>query len=118
MVDDLFDRIGGALPVSDTAAFNALIAASATVSTYFAYVGAVVDWAAGKGVPTADADRYLRSLFHGAATALGDDTRSLAQLKIAHETPGGINERVRTAWFDVAAPALGTTLDELNDATD
>ncbi|MHC0429007.1 hypothetical protein ACX6XY_02315 [Streptomyces sp. O3] len=46
--------------------------------------------------------------------ALGDETRSLRQLAADHETPRGINERIRTTWFGTAgSDALKEALDAL-----
>ncbi|GAA1291755.1 hypothetical protein GCM10009579_66060 [Streptomyces javensis] len=45
---------------------------------------------------------------------MGDETRSLHQLAADHATPNGINERIRTTWFDTAnSDALGKALDAL-----
>ncbi|WP_198539977.1 hypothetical protein [Streptomyces sp. CT34] len=56
----------------------------------------------------------MRSLFQGVERALGDETRSLHRLAGDHETPNGINERIRTTWFDAAnSEALVTALDAL-----
>ena len=83
-------------PVADEAAFNVVTALTATVSTYFSYLATAAAWADRHGIPAGDADRFLRSLFRGAAGGLGDDSRSRRQLVTDHETPKGINERVRT----------------------
>lgn len=114
VVDDLFDRLGGALPVADEAAFGVFSALTATLSTHYAYLGALAAWAARQGVPAEDAERYLRGLFAGLGRALGGDPRPLDRLAADHETPGGINERVRTTWFDAAnSEALTRALDGL-----
>ncbi|MGW1678451.1 hypothetical protein [Saccharopolyspora sp. NPDC002376] len=55
------------------------------------------------------AEEHAR-LFQSVGRALGDESRTLSQLAAGHETPNGINERIRTIWFD---PANANALDEL-----
>ncbi|MEU3459399.1 NAD(P)-binding domain-containing protein [Streptomyces sp. NPDC006733] len=114
VVDALFERLGGVLPVEDEAAFNVLSTLTGTLTTHYAYLAALASWAAGQGIAPDAADRYLRGLFQGVGRSLGDATRSLQQLAADHETPQGSNERIRTTWFDPAnADALHRALDAL-----
>lgn len=114
VVDALFDRLGGALPVADEAAFNVFSALTGTLTAHLSYLATLTSWADRHGIPTDDAERYVRSLFQGLGRALGDESRSLRELAADHETPGGNNERIRTTWFTPAnAEALGGALDGL-----
>ncbi|WP_028815337.1 NAD(P)-binding domain-containing protein [Streptomyces flavidovirens] len=114
VVDDLFGGLGGTLPVADEAILNVFQALTATLTTHYRYLATLADWAARQGIPAEGADRYIRGLFQGVGRALGDDTRSLQQLAGDHETPKGLNERLRTTWFDPAnAEALTKALDAL-----
>ncbi|RFU86005.1 pyrroline-5-carboxylate reductase [Streptomyces triticagri] len=114
VVDALFGRLGGALPVADEAAFNVFSALTGTLTAHYRYLATLTSWAADQGVPAADAERYVRGLFQGVGRALGDETRTLDRLAADHETPKGNNERIRTTWFDQAnAQALGSALDGL-----
>ncbi|GAA4100431.1 NAD(P)-binding domain-containing protein [Nonomuraea soli] len=114
VADALFDRLGGALPVADEAAFNVLSALTGTLTTHYAYLATLASWAAEHGIAPADADSYVRGLFQGVGRSLGEGTRSLQQLAADHETPGGSNERIRTTWFDAAnSTALTRALDDL-----
>ncbi|MFH9247568.1 NAD(P)-binding domain-containing protein [Streptomyces lydicus] len=114
VVDSLFNRLGGALPVADEAEFDVFSALTATLTTHYAYLATLTSWATGHGIAPDDADRYVRSLFQAVGRTLGDESRSLPQLAAHHETPGGINERVRSTWFDADnSGALGKTLDGL-----
>ncbi|WP_062210477.1 NAD(P)-binding domain-containing protein [Streptomyces sp. NBRC 109706] len=113
VVDAVFDRLGGALPVADEV-FDVFSTLTGTLTTHYAYLAALTSWAAGQGVDSEDADRYVRGLFQGLGRALSDESRSLERLAADHETPGGNNERVRTTWFDAAnSEALGRALDGL-----
>ncbi|MEV0603023.1 NAD(P)-binding domain-containing protein [Streptomyces sp. NPDC050315] len=110
----LFDRLGGSLPVAEETSFNVFSALTATITTHYWYLATLTEWAARHGVPSADADRYVRSLFQGVGRALSDEARTLPRLAAAHETPNGINERIRTTWFDAAnTHALNDALDAL-----
>jgi pyrroline-5-carboxylate reductase len=114
VADALFERLGGVLPVADEAAFNVFSALTGTLTTHYSYLATLTSWAIGHGIPSDDADRYVRGLFQGVGRALSDETRSLHQLAADHETPNGNNERIRTTWFDPAnSEALTNALDDL-----
>ncbi|MFF9768986.1 NAD(P)-binding domain-containing protein [Streptomyces sp. NPDC014636] len=114
VVDALFDRLGGALPVAGEAAFGVFSALTATLTTHYWYLVTLTDWATRQGVAAEDADRYVRGLFQGVERALGDGSRSLHRIAGDHETPNGINERIRTTWFDATnSAALTEALDAL-----
>ncbi|MFC7304590.1 NAD(P)-binding domain-containing protein [Streptomyces monticola] len=116
VADAFFERLGGAQPVADEAAFNVFSALTGTLTSHYAYLATLTSWAAAQGIAPDDADRYIRSLFQGVGRALSDGTRSLQQLAADHETPNGNNERIRTTWFDAAnSEALGKALDGLLD---
>ncbi|MDR3083318.1 MAG: NAD(P)-binding domain-containing protein [Streptomyces sp.] len=113
-VDELFGGLGGTLHVADEATLNVFQALTGTLTTHYRYLATLTGWAARQGIPAEDAERYVRGLFQGVGRALGDDTRSLQQLARDHETPRGLNERLRTTWFDPAnADALTGALDAL-----
>ncbi|OLZ60735.1 pyrroline-5-carboxylate reductase [Streptomyces sp. IMTB 2501] len=113
-VNSLFEQLGGALPVADEAAFDVFSTLTGTLTTHYAYLATLTSWAAGQGIASDDADRYVRGLFQGVGRALSDETRSLHQLAADHETPNGSNERIRTTWFDPAnSKALKKALDDL-----
>ncbi|MWA15801.1 NAD(P)-binding domain-containing protein [Streptomyces sp. BA2] len=114
LVDELFERLGGAQPVADEEAFNVFSALTGTLTTHYSYLATLTSWAVGHGIASDDADRYVRGLFQGVGRALDDETRSLHQLAADHETPNGNNERIRTTWFGPAnSEALNKALDGL-----
>ncbi|MGW1216179.1 NAD(P)-binding domain-containing protein [Streptomyces sp. NPDC002499] len=122
-VDALFERLGGVLPVADEAAFNVFSALTGTLTTHYWYLATLTSWAVAHGIPSEEADAYIRSLFQGVGRSLSDETRTLHQLAADHETPKGSNERIRTTWFDRAnVDALNTALDglltDLDDSDD
>ena len=110
---DLFNRLGRVLELSDDQAFSALSAATGTISTQLAFLSAISAWIAQQGIAPVAADRYVRSLFVGLGEGLADPTQTLDELVAAHETPGGLNNQLRTAWFNPEVSALHAQLDAL-----
>lgn len=92
-VTGLFDRLGGSVVVDDETAYESVAAASATVAAHFRYLGTIADWLAGRGIPRAEARRYVAHTF----AALSDELRSadadFAALARAYTTAGGLNEQ-------------------------
>ncbi|MEJ3658013.1 hypothetical protein WEH80_34120 [Actinomycetes bacterium KLBMP 9759] len=98
----------------DERAFAALSASTATISTHLAYLASVADWLARQGVRSEVADGYVRSIFAGVGRGLAEGTTPLTALVAAHETPTGINEQLRRAWFDESAhDTLHEALDDV-----
>lgn len=113
-VDSLFEQLGGVLPAMDEAAFNVYSALTGTLTTHYAYLATLTQWAVRHGISSDDADRYVRSLFQGVGRTLSAQTRSFQQLAADHETPNGNNERIRTSWFDTAnSESFNKALDDL-----
>ncbi|MFD5871294.1 pyrroline-5-carboxylate reductase dimerization domain-containing protein [Streptomyces sp. NPDC060322] len=118
-MDPLFEHLGGVLPAMDEAAFNAYSALTGTLTTRYAYLAALTQWAIRNSIPSDDADRYVRSLFQGVGRTLSDQTRSFQQLATDHETPNGNNEPIRTTWFHTAnSESFSKALDDLLDHLD
>ena len=114
VVTELFDRLGGTFGVADSDAFAALSAATGTISAHLRFLATIAAWTERAGVDGTEADRYVRSLFAGVGGGLSDASRALSDLVTDHETPGGLNEQLRTTWFDGAnATALDAALDGL-----
>lgn len=110
----LFQALGGAVGVTEPDQYDGYGAASALMATYFGVIGLSVDWLAARGLPQADAERYLRGLFG----ALGDTLRaetglSMAALREGHSTKGGLNEMVHDRFL---AAGGGAALTEALDA--
>lgn len=107
----LFDRLGGTLEVDDVAAYEVMASPSATLAAFFAFLGTQSDWLVGRGVPAADARRFVGSMYAGALGQLsGGD--SFDELSAEYATPGGYNEQVAREWREAGA------LDALTQALD
>jgi pyrroline-5-carboxylate reductase len=93
---DLFGRVGTAFEVETELEFDALATATATMATYFAYLGSIAEWLMQSGIPEAQARGYLAQVYSGLAeTAVEESQRSYEELAADHATRGGINEQVR-----------------------
>ncbi|MCW2794881.1 NAD(P)-binding domain-containing protein [Nocardioides sp.] len=89
---DLFERLGGALPVRDGAAFEALVAAAATIAGHLAYLGAIARWLVEQGVSEKEAQRYVTATYGALAGQLRSGA-DLDELTAEVATPGGLNEQ-------------------------
>jgi pyrroline-5-carboxylate reductase len=91
----LFDQLGTTLEVPDVESYEALSATSATLAGFFEYLRTQTDWLEARGIPAADARRYVAATFAGALTSLkGVDAPDFAELAAEYATPGGVNEQV------------------------
>ncbi|MER5392092.1 NAD(P)-binding domain-containing protein [Saccharopolyspora sp. NPDC002686] len=114
IAEELFDRLGGTLVVDEPTTFDALSAATASISSYLHYLDTVADWIAGQGMDSRAAEGYVRSMFAGVSTSLADRSTGLSELGRAHETPGGNNEALRARWFNAEnRAALGEALEHI-----
>ncbi|WP_228004181.1 NAD(P)-binding domain-containing protein [Amycolatopsis sp. YIM 10] len=99
VAEELFGRLGGTVVAETAAVFDALSAATASISSYLSYVDTVAGWIAGQGMAPEAAETYVRSMFTGVSAALAEQGTPLPELAKAHETPRGNNEALRTRWF-------------------
>lgn len=112
-VAQLFGPLGGTLSVDDAETFDAVQASTATISTHLRLLEASATWLTKHGVPTADAENYVRDLFVGVSAGLADGGLTLSDLVAAHETAEGINEHLARTWFTTTnSRALSGALDE------
>jgi pyrroline-5-carboxylate reductase len=107
-VSRLLDGCGEIVGVPEERDIIALSCASATMSTFFELQQTAVDWLVAQGFDQGAARHYMSALFEGLAReAARAPVEQGARLAVEHETPGGLNEQVRTALTDLG------TFDEL-----
>jgi pyrroline-5-carboxylate reductase len=93
----IFDPLGGVLAVDDERALDALSASTATIAAHLAYLDAISRWLADRGIPQADATRYVAAVFGAlAGTLLGIRANDFGTLADEYATAGGINEQFLT----------------------
>lgn len=96
----LFDALGSTIQISDAHVFDAYVAGSAVMATYFGMIETAANWLQRNGLNHADADKYLRNLYGN----LGDTLREnpdmpLDMLRRDHATAGGLNEMVHDRFI-------------------
>lgn len=112
-----FAGLGDLIPWSDEELLRVLSLTSAVMSSYFEAQNTVIDWAVSRGIDEATASSFVRSMLAGLA-AIGQDTNDAhrAALPAEHQTPGGLNERVRAALLAAGVfDDLTRVLDEVYD---
>ena len=93
----IFDPLGGVLAVDDERALDTLSASTATIAAHLAYLDAISRWLANRGIPQADASRYVAAVFGSlAGTLLGMRANDFGTLADEYATAGGINEQFLT----------------------
>jgi pyrroline-5-carboxylate reductase len=109
----LFDRLGTTLEVADVVAYEALSATSATLAGFFEYLSTQTDWLEARGIPPADARRYVAATYAGALASMkAVDAPDFAELSAEYATPGGVNEQVARELREAGAfHALRDALD-------
>jgi pyrroline-5-carboxylate reductase len=90
----LLDRLGGSLVLDDELAYEAIGTASATVASYFRYLGTIADWLTDHGIPQVQARRYVADTFAALSGELGHPEADFGALADAHATSGGLNEQL------------------------
>jgi pyrroline-5-carboxylate reductase len=104
----IFEPLGGVIAVEDERALDALSASTGAIAAHLAYLDTISHWLADRGIPQADATRYVAAVF---GTLLGGEVQDFGTLAREFATAGGINEQFlealrRAGTFDVVGRAL------------
>jgi pyrroline-5-carboxylate reductase len=94
-VNQLFDSLGSALPVSDESQFSAMSTATAVVASYAALAQTTTTWLSAHGLERLEARNYVNALLAGIVDAADHSTESFAEIAESHATKGGLNEQLR-----------------------
>ncbi|MDB5615182.1 MAG: Pyrroline-5-carboxylate reductase [Devosia sp.] len=112
VVSALFSNLGELIVTDSEAAMLALSPPSAFMSSFFTLQNALIAGAIERGAPEEGAVRYIQSLLASLSkTALLTSAEGRHELPVNHETPGGLNYRVRQGlesreWFEHAQAEL------------
>ncbi len=94
---EVFAGLGDLIPFNDEEKIKVFSTASAVMSTYFRTLVEIVDWMNAQGIDRTLATKYMTSLFEGLGAEANHIPPDLLTSMIReHETPGGLNESVRT----------------------
>lgn len=108
----IFEPLGGVIAVDSERALDALSASTATIAAHLAYLDTISRWLADRGIPQADARRYVAAVFGALyGTLRGTQPNDFRTLADDYATAGGINEQFLTALrgagtFDIVDRAL------------
>ena len=122
MAASIFNRIGTAIEATSADQFIAFSTATATMAPYFTFAEEIAAWLTGRGVPAADARRYVATVFQGLGNiAATSQEHSLAALAGEFATRGGINEQVLAHMkargaFDALSEGLDAVLHRMKSA--
>ena len=95
VVAGLFGTLGTAFEVDSREAFDAFIAATGTLASYFAVADTVASWLARKGISEPKARQFVASLYEGLSGTISQSAgASFSALAEECATPGGLNEQV------------------------
>lgn len=109
---ETFAGLGDIIPFDDEQNIKVFSSASAVMSTYFRLLIETVDWIAAQGIDRTLATKYMTSLFEGLGAEANHIPPDLLTAMVReHETPGGLNESVRTNlekadWYSAASTQL------------
>lgn len=97
-VVDVFEGCGDIIEIADESQIRILSCASATMSSFLQFEKTAIDWAVKAGIEYSVARDYMASLY----TSLAVETahaplEHVATMPQEHETPGGLNEYLRTS---------------------
>jgi pyrroline-5-carboxylate reductase len=94
-VADLFDRLGGTMPIDDADEFEAIFTAMGTVAPFFEYLRILSDFLVERGLRPADAQQIVAGTFTGLLESLqAQESPDFAELVKEHAPPGGGNEQL------------------------
>ncbi|WP_392507824.1 NAD(P)-binding domain-containing protein [Naumannella halotolerans] len=118
VTSSFYETLGTVVPVDSEDAFSTLSVCSATVSTMLGYLAEIGAWAGENDVEPEAVDAYLKGIFAGVGEEIADPATGLDELAKGHETPGGLNEQLRTSWLTRQnRSALRTALDAVRRRT-
>ena len=83
----LFDRLGGALPIEDVHAFEAMSAVTGTLAAHLRVLDVMSRWLAAQGASQEAATRYIGSTYASLARSLEADPVDLAALPPSTRRP-------------------------------
>jgi len=120
VAEQLFDRLGTAIPVASEREFQAIFASTAVIASFFTFLDAISVWLTEHQVPEPRARTYIASMFDG-LTGLAEATEvPFADLVREFSTKGGLNEQyaallAQAGAFDACSRGLDAVLRRIED---
>ena len=94
-VVEVFERLGGAMPIDDGDEFEAIFTAMGTVAPFFEYLRILSDFLVGHGLASADAQQIVAATYTGLLESLkAHESPDFAEMVKEHAPPGGGNAQL------------------------
>jgi pyrroline-5-carboxylate reductase len=109
---EVFERLGGTMPIGDVDEFEAIFTAMGTVAPFFEYLRVLSDFLVRHGLPPGDAQQVVAATFTGLLEQLASqESPDFAEMVKEHAPPGGGNEQLTNLMreadvFDAMARAV------------
>ncbi len=92
---EVFDRLGGTMPIDDGDEFEAIFTAMGTVAPFFEYLRILSDFLVSHGLPAQDARQVVAGTYTGLLGQLtAHESPDFAELVKEHAPPGGGNDQL------------------------
>lgn len=112
---DLFDRLGGAVPIVDGDQFEAIYTSLGTFAPFFEYLKVIAGFLEDHGLPADYAHELIASTFIDVARPLARANPDLAELVKEYAPPGGGNEQLTNLMRDEGVfEGMARALDEVH----
>jgi len=101
-VIELFEPLGGVLPIEDADQFEAIYTSMGTVAPFFEYLRVLADFLVSHGLADRDAQRLVAATFTGVLGQLvaQEEDPDFAEIVRENAPPGGGNEQLTTLMRD------------------
>lgn len=96
LVTAIFDSLGTAIPVETETVMRKMLPVTGLMGQFYAMQRATQAWVVGQGVPAEDAAKYVGAIFHCITYDTAEAGVETFDHLVKEQTPGGINEQVRT----------------------
>ena len=113
---EVFERLGGTMPIDDGDQFEAIFTAMGTVAPFFEYLRILSDFLVGHGLASTDASQVVAATYAGLLGSLqAPESPDFAELVKEHAPPGGGNAQL-TALMEEAGvfEAMARAVDEVH----
>ena len=92
---EVFEGLGGTMPIEDGDEFEAIFTAMGTVAPFFEYLRVLSDFLVGHGLSSVDANQIVAGVFTGLLDQLAaHESPDFGELVKEHAPPGGGNEQL------------------------
>lgn len=121
LLEALFDALGGVIVAETDESFDALTLPSTVMGLYFGLQQIISDRITAQGTNPGEVRRFLAMVCRSLAETAESDPASFDELRLAHSTPGGLNEGLFAAFLAASGDraltsALDQTLDRITSA--